>query len=111
MILSLVSTKITEYGYKSLGDGYCGDWVYLPEGSYPALLNAGNQLYDADRKKECLNRCLVAYGKNGKSTSGGKIGKQAFYVNSDDGCACAVGECSARHGTGYASYEIISGNR
>ena len=109
MNLSLVPT-VTVYGYESLGTvEYCGDYVYLPEGSYPALLNDDDELYDADRKKECLNRCLDAYGE---STSGKKIGNQAFYVksNGDDRCACAVGDCKRRVAGGYDSYKITSGN-
>ena len=82
---------VTKYRYTLLETlKYCGDYVYLPEGSYPALLNVGDELYDSDRKQECLNRCLDAYGENPST-----IGYQAFYVKAhgDDRCACAVGDC------------------
>ena len=110
-IFSLVSTAITQYTYSLLGDGYCDDWVYLPEGRYPGWLNSGNELHDDDPKQECLNRCLSAYEARAGS-SGKKIGNKAFYVNADGRCACAVGACSSRVtglGQVYDSYEIIPG--
>ena len=110
-ILSLVSTAITQYTYSLLGDGYCEDWVYLPEGSYPARLNADNALHDTNAIQECLNRCLGAYGKTGAGTSGGKIGNEAFYVKPNGGCACAVGNCNKLSTGSYESYAIIPGKR
>ena len=85
--------------------------MYLPEGGYPAPLNVGDALHDFNCVKECMNRCMNAYGKDEASTSGGKIGNKAFYVKSNGGCACAVGDCRWRGSGGYVSYAIISGNR
>jgi hypothetical protein len=110
MIFSLVSKKTTQYAYSHLGTGYCSDWVHLPEGKYPDRLSADNVFYDADPVQECMNRCLDAYGKAGvkASTADGKIGNQAFYLKSNGGCACAIGDCSSRVSSGYESYAIIS---
>ena len=113
MVFSSASTTTTKYTYSYIGTGYCSDWVYLPEGGYPERLNADNTLYDADSIQECLNRCLGAYGEAGAraSTAGGKVGNQAFYLNSNAGCACAVGDCSSKvSDSGFKSYAIISGN-
>ena len=108
MIFSLASDANNEFKYSLLGDGYCEDYVYLPEGSYPARLNSGNKLHDDDPKQECLNRCLGAY-ISGAGTSGRKIGYKAFYVRPNGGCACAIGDCSTRLAGHYDSYEIIPG--
>ena len=110
MIFSLVSIT---YTYSHLGTGYCSDWVYLPEGGYPGRLNAGDKDYDADPIQECMNRCLGQYEETGEraSTAGGEVGNEAFYLKSDDGCACAIGDCSSLAHSGYESYEIILGNR
>ena len=113
MIFFLVST---EYIYSHLGTGYCSDWVYLPEGGYPDRLDAGDEDYDADPIQECMNRCLGHYEEIGEraSTAGEEVGDEAFYLKSDDGCACAIGDCSSLKtgaSDGYESYEIILGNR
>ena len=42
-----------------LGDGYCSDWRYLPEGGYPARLAAGHALAHADPLQECAARCFA----------------------------------------------------
>ena len=110
MVLSLIPTTFTGFRYSSLGDGFCEDWVYLPEGSYPPRLNADNELHDSNAIQECLNRCLGAYGEDGAGTSGGKIGNDAFYMSSNGGCACAVGFCSSLVPGPYESYAIIPGN-
>ena len=83
----------------ALGDGYCSDWRYLPEGAYPARFDSFSPLYDADPVQECMKRCLDAVGLNG-------IDNQAFYLNSAGRCACSTGTCSSRHGGAYRSYKI-----
>ena len=95
------------YGYSLIGQGYCGDYTYLPDGKYPERLNAGKASYDSDPIKECLNRCLDSYGKN---TGQGKIGNQGFYLRSSDSrCACAIGACTLTSSKKYLSYKISSG--
>ena len=114
MTFSLVSTTTTGYTYSHIGTGYCSNWVYLPEGGYPKRLGPNDALYDSDPIQECLKRCLAVYGEAGARTSkvGGKIGNQAFYLNSDSLCACAIGECKSLYSSGMEaeSYMIISGN-
>eukprot|EP01050_Picozoa_sp_SAG11_P027433 SAG11_NODE_6947_length_1221_cov_1.420677_1_plen_215_part_01 len=69
-----------EVGYISIGDGYCADWIYPPEGAYPEFLPSSDPRYDPDRLQECANRCLdYASTANGYDT-------QAFYVNAGRGC-------------------------
>ena len=34
--------------------------MYLPEGAYPDVLEAGGLLYSDDRTEECMKRCLDA---------------------------------------------------
>eukprot|EP00493_Phyllostaurus_siculus_P003220 UN03234 len=60
-----------------LGTGWCASWRYLPEGGYPVFLNDSDPLYDADRIRECMNRCLVAY----ESGAAAGIGNEGFYDN------------------------------
>ena len=100
MIFSLA----LEHTYSELGSGYCSDYIYLPEGSYPDRLNVGNALYDSDPIQECLNRCMAA-------SVGGTVGNEAFYLNSAKKCACAKGDCSSLKGSGYDAYQIIQGKR
>ena len=86
----------------SENDGYCDDWEYLPEGSYPAYLDDEDPMYDSDRIRECMNRCLDA--------SDGAISDQAFFVRtSDKKCACSSGSCDEliASETGYTSFRIV----
>jgi hypothetical protein len=46
--------------YQSIGNGYCNDKKYLPEGAYPPLEREGAQLYQEDRILECAYRCREA---------------------------------------------------
>ena len=88
--------------YVLAGDGYCDDWVYLPEGKYPALISdVSNTLYNEDRIQECMNRCT-----NAAKTSA-KISNKAFYIKSDRRCGCSSGACSTRKGSGYTSYFTV----
>ena len=109
----LVPTTTTDYTYKLLGTGFCTDWIFLPEGGYPPRFSPDDAFYEADPIQECLNRCVDANRKSGADTStiGGTIGNQAFYLNSNSRCACAIGDCNSLVSSGYASYKIISGNR
>ena len=86
--------------YQLIGQGYCADWNYLPEGGYPKVLKEDHKLYDADRIQECLNRCVDASKKNNN------IQSQAFYVDVNSRCACSKGTCQALRGSGYKSYKI-----
>ena len=104
--------RISEYAIA--GKGYCNDWVYLPEGGYPSLLTISDPLYNEDRIKECMNRCLHA-SSLGLSGSKGeyetRIRDHAFYIrHSDQGCGCSSGTCSDRKSSGYTSYYTASGN-
>lgn len=84
------------------GDGYCNDYAYLPEGSFPWHLAVTNPLYDSDRVKECMNRCLDAH-----NTDNATFADKAFYIrNSDLRCACATGNCTNRTLGAYTSYAI-----
>ena len=110
----LSSTTYTEYTYTHLGPGFCGDWIYLPEGGYPARLISDDALYDADPIQECLNRCLDANGEAGQASTEnggtGTIGNRAFYLSTENKCACAISDCSSlTPDPNYASYAIISG--
>ena len=72
-------------GYKSLGDGSCKNFRALPEGELPDLLSGDHPLYDANKIKECKNRCLNAYPDS-----------FTFFVKSSDDnkCAgCGIGNC------------------
>ena len=76
--------------YNALGSGYCCDWLYLPEGGYPALLTSSSPLYSADRAQECLNRCIAAF----EPATYNPI--RAFYLrDSDQRCACASSGCTS----------------
>ena len=88
-------------GYERIGDGYCTNFRYLPEGAYPALLEFGNSLYDTDRIKECMNRCLDAYP-----------GSTSFYVktSTNNKCACSSDDCSSvttTSASAYTSFRIV----
>ena len=102
------------YQYAMAGNGYCTDWVYLPEGAYPSLLRKSDTLYDENRITECMNRCIDASirGLSGsRDAVDTPIRDHAFYIRqSDQGCGCSSGECSERMSTGYASYYTVSGN-
>ena len=122
-LLLVFFTKIHIFwvSYEILGYGYCKDYVYLPEGAYPARLSPNDLLYDIDPIIECKNRCLDANGKSGGVDAHGRsaeyniISNQAFFIqNSDKQCACSSGTCSERVGaasTTYTSYKISIGNR
>ena len=89
------------------GYGYCKDYAYLPEGGYPSLLDKSDPLYDEDRIKECMNRCVYALNKEEDT----KIRDLAFYIrDSDQRCACSSGTCYSRKSSGYTSYHTVSGN-
>jgi hypothetical protein len=85
--------------YIKIGDGYCSDWKYLPEGGYPNFLSKSSPLFSTDRTRECMNRCLDAYPDS-----------QAFYIRtSDNKCGCSSGQCQSTSGTAtsYTSYKIV----
>ena len=93
--------------YAPAGKGYCNDWVFLPEGAYPELLNLDHPLYNKDRIQECMNRCVDAakQGLHGYRRSGDTtIRNSAFYLNSDLRCGCSSGACSTRTTQGYSGY-------
>jgi surface protein len=71
-------------GYRSLGDGSCTNVRFLPEGEFPPLLPADHPLYDANRIKECRNRCRNAYPDS-----------FTFFVKTSDEnrCACNENNC------------------
>ena len=100
----------TSFRYYAAGNGYCKDWVYLPEGGYPAPLAPDDPLYSHDRIQECMNRCFYAayQGLAGSSGSDGtEIGNQAFYIKTlNQRCGCSSGTCEPNEGTGYTSYKI-----
>jgi len=98
-----VNTNNYEYEVIS-SDGYCADWRYLPDpyGAYPEHLGPSDYLYNSDKIRECMNRCLSA-------VSPGLIEGHAFYVRtSDSKCGCSTGLClsTKRSSTGYTSYRI-----
>ena len=98
------------FRYYVAGEGYCKDWVYLPEGAYPALLAPNDPKHNDDRIQECMNRCLYAAYRGlagSKGSDGTRIGNQAFYIyNSNQGCGCSSGTCEANEESGYTSYNI-----
>ena len=108
MFVFLVSTTATEYTYNYLGNGYCSDYAYLLEGKYPDRLKREHTSYDDDPIRECLNRCLADSVSDNNFND---IGNEAFYLDSDDKCACSKGACSTQSGSGYGAYKIIQGNR
>ena len=71
-------------GYRSLGDGSCTNVRFLPEGEFPPLLPADHILYDANRIKECRNRCRNAYPDS-----------FTFFVKTSHEyrCACNIDNC------------------
>ena len=78
-----------------MGNGYCDDYVYLADGSYPPLLNPDHSLYNENRTVECMNRCKAE-------------GHPYFFTrNSDEKCACA-NSCSSF--SGVDSYKSYSDN-
>jgi hypothetical protein len=84
-----------------IGKGYCTDWVYLPEGGYPAFLPASNPVSDKDKKRECANRCIMAAEKDKKYST------DAFYVRKDDKCGCARKQCDKqKKNESYSSFKI-----
>ena len=99
-----------QFRYYVAGEGYCKDWVYLPEGGYPAPLAHNDPKYSDDRIQECMNRCLYAAYRGlagSEGSDGTRIGNQAFYIKaSNQGCGCSSGTCEANGGSGYTSYNI-----
>ena len=98
------------FWYHVAGNGYCNEWVYLPEGGYPAPLAPNDPLYNEDRVQECMNRCLYAAHRGlagSEGSDGTRIGNQAFYIKtSNQGCGCSSGTCEANEESGYTSYNI-----
>lgn len=96
--------------YSDIGPGFCSDWVYLPEGGYPARLADTERLNNADPIQECMNRCLDVVGASGAdSASGAGISNQAFYVRDGESCACSSGSCGTQSGgANYHSYRIVA---
>lgn len=109
MFMYLGSTTTKKYTYEHLGIGYCGDYAYLPEGSYPDRLTRDHTSYDNDPIRECLNRCVAASVSKNNSND---IGNEAFYLDYYEKCACSKGACSTRSGgSDYNAYKIFQGNR
>ena len=103
------------YRYTIAGIGHCKDWVYLPEGGYPQLLDDSKPLYNVDRIQECMNRCVHAAdnGLIGSQSSGDtKIRDLAFSINlSNHRCGCSSGECSVlTPDHAFRSFYIVQGN-
>ena len=103
-----------KFGYAIAGRGYCTDHIALPEGKYPELLSINETLYDKDRIRECMTRCLDAVQEDtlGSQNNGGSlIGDKAFHIrDSDQRCGCSSGPCSSiRASLGYTSYYIQDG--
>ena len=103
------------YRYTIAGIGHCKDWVYLPEGGYPQLLDDSKPLYNVDRIQECMNRCVHAAdnGLIGSQSSGDtKIRDLAFSINlSNQRCGCSSGECSVlTPDHAFRSFYIVQGN-
>jgi len=101
-----------DYYYVHIGKGFCSDWVYLPIGSYPDYLTPQDPLYDADRLRECMNRCLEsshlgALGYVGEHTR--NISSDAFYVlMPSQKCGCSSGICKTQKpSSGFESYRIF----
>ena len=97
------------------GDGYCKDWVYLPEGGYPIPLDESSPLYNAHRVQECMNRCIYAAdnGLVGYNTAESKIRDLAFYIRlADQRCGCSSGSCSTQiPDPAFRSYHRINNDR
>jgi len=89
------------WGYELIGSGFCSDWNYLMEGQYPAFLDATAPDADNDPLLECVNRCVSAANfYEGYSPL-------AFYVNSENKCACTSTGCNEQTAdTNYTSYKI-----
>lgn len=77
----------TGFTYTFAGNGYCNDYIYLPEGAYPPLLTPDSPLFNADRLRECGNRCRAAALDNMEYSP------YAFYVNYAGRCGCAKSQC------------------
>ena len=98
--------------YAVAGNGFCKDWVYLPEGGYPELLTITDTLFSEDRVQECMNRCVDASEQSFDDTQysgNNKISDIAFYVRtSDERCGCSSGPCQERQirDNDYMSYFI-----
>ena len=101
-----------DYSYVHIGQGFCSDWVYLPIGSYPDHLTPQDPLYDADRLRECMNRCLESshlgtLGAQGERTR--NISSDAFYVlMPSQKCGCSSGICKTQEPSSvFESYRIF----
>jgi len=101
--------EVSRYEYQELGIGFCSTWTYLPEGGYPNFLPSSHSLYDHDRKRECMNRCLDAYESNTLGMDGANsrtISNKGFYLNGENKCACSSDVCVPNGSNGYKGYSI-----
>jgi len=91
--------------YTSVGSGYCNDQYHiLPSGtifSSAPLLGSWEPLYDSDRAKECMNRCI--------NLCRNEI-THFFIKNSDQSCACATGCDDLQSPSNYEAYKINFGS-
>jgi hypothetical protein len=84
--------------YDVLGAQACTDISYLSDEGivYPDLLPEDDPLYNTDRTRECMNRCLDKYPE-----------AKAFVLDANQRCACSLKYCSERGGSSsYSSYRI-----
>ena len=91
--------------YTSVGSGYCGNQIFLlPSGgifSAAPLLSSGDTFYNADRNRECMNRCINLCRKE----------ITHFFVrNSDNTCVCATGCDNLLLPSQYEAYKINLGS-
>ena len=105
-IFQLVRT----YRYAIAGNGYCKDYINLPEGEYPSLLGSTDPLYNTDRVRECMNRCVFAAEQGYKRyQSDDPISDKAFIIRrSDQHCRCSSGSCSSIRSDGVYSSKYTS---
>ena len=102
---------VRTYRYAIAGNGYCKDYIDLPEGEYPSLLDSNDPLYNTDRVRECMNRCVFAaeQGYKGIYNSYDPISDNAFIIRrSDQHCRCSSGSCSSIRSDGLYSSEYTS---
>ena len=99
-----------DFSYLELGDGFCDDYKNLPDiiGEADVLTDSSDPLYNADRIKECANRCIKA-----SETPSNNIKANAFYIK-DNRCGCSKDTCVIQNqygGNSYTSYSITMGAR
>ena len=101
---------VRTYRYAIAGNGYCKDYINLPEGEYPSLLGNTDPLYNTDRIRECMNRCVFAAEQGYKGIqSDDPIGDKAFIIRSfDQHCQCSTGSCSSIRSDGVYSWMYTS---